>query len=239
MFVCVSSYLITKMYKFYIVSSHLYYSASLYNYTKDFGLTNISYTGFIRVTGYKSLLSAGDMSLAVTALLECEANTNNQNTLGKNTSSTETQLQDGTTSTEEKENRILMESFNLAYDALNSNGGNSSSSLIESDGVSCLMNEGSDLSNFVNGGDVTSATTGVGAGIRLAMTLQKLIISTAVNLVERKAVTRLSHFRYAYLHVTSHNGTNTFGSSTTSCGSLHSSPSAQLSSVHYPSFANS
>mmetsp|Transcript_10021 Transcript_10021/g.17564 ORF Transcript_10021/g.17564 Transcript_10021/m.17564 type:complete len:173 (-) Transcript_10021:288-806(-) len=41
--------------------------------TEEYGLENCSYTGFVRVTGYKSLLSASDMSYAVTALLECSA----------------------------------------------------------------------------------------------------------------------------------------------------------------------
>ena len=40
---------------------------------QDYGLGNVSYTGFVRVTGYKSLLSASDMVYAVTALLECSA----------------------------------------------------------------------------------------------------------------------------------------------------------------------
>jgi len=180
------------------------------DHAEEFGLHNISYTGFIRVTGFKSLLSAGDMSLAITALLECEANNICNSTGEKHGSDTTIQV-----TVKEEEERTLNESFNLAYDALNSNGGSSitssSSAMIES-GVS-FMQEGSDLSNFVNGGEMAGCS-GVGAGIYLAISLQKLIISTAVSLVERNAITRLSHFRYAYLHITSQgaNGGSTFTS---------------------------
>lgn len=55
---------------------------------------------------------------------------------------------------------------------------------------------------MVNGGEI-NGNTGLGAGVRLAIAVQKAIITTAVGLVERKAITRLSHFRYAYLHATS------------------------------------
>ena len=65
--------------------------------------------------------------------------------------------------------------------------------------------EGGDLSNLVNGGNMTG-TTGLGPGIRLAMSLQRNIMSTARNLVDRNAITRLSHFRYAYLHCSSGGG---------------------------------
>mgnify|MGYP000001967598 CR=1 FL=1 len=39
---------------------------------QEYGLEHLKYTAFIIVSGYKSLLSASDMSLAVTALLECD-----------------------------------------------------------------------------------------------------------------------------------------------------------------------
>jgi len=120
------------------------------------------------------------MSLAVTALLECDTSKSKHE--NSNTDSTE----------EEEEEASLMSSFNVAYDALNSNGGGLGGST-----------EGADLSNIVNGGDVTT-TTGLGAGVRLAISVQRAIITTAVGLVERKAINRLSHFRYAYLHATSH-----------------------------------
>ena len=84
-----------------------------------------------------------------------------------------------------------LEAFHIAYDALNSN--------------SCpniILNEGHATSNLVNGGNL-SGNTGIGAGIRLALALQKSILSTAVSLVERNAITRLRHFRYAYITCTS------------------------------------
>lgn len=62
--------------------------------------------------------------------------------------------------------------------------------------------EGSTVSNLVNGG-VLSGQTGIGAGIRLALLLQRSIISTAVSLVDRSAIVRLRHFRYAYITCTS------------------------------------
>jgi cell division control protein 45 len=41
-------------------------------HAEDFGLENIEYTSFFRVTGYQSLLSASDATYAITALLERE-----------------------------------------------------------------------------------------------------------------------------------------------------------------------
>jgi len=203
--------------------------SSLADHAGEFGLTNISYTGFIRVTGYKSLLSAGDMSLAITALLECEANTSYDGSKEKN-------ADDQDVTAEEQEERMLIASFNLAYDALNSNGAASTtfSSLGGMEGgTSTMEGEGSDLSNLVNGGEM-AGNSGVGAGIRLAISLQKLIITTAVNLVERSAITRLSHFRYAYLHITSQgaNGSTGFksgGSARVAEKDLHSFPVHQFS----------
>lgn len=138
------------------------------------------FTSFFRVTGYKSLLSASDTSHAVTALLECET--------------------PGTLDAEESEedldeDKMMVESFNIAYDALNSN-------IAPIVGLNGLTTEGRDASSLVNGGSL-SGNTGLAAGIRLAMSLQKSIISTAVSLVDRDAITRLRHFRYAYLTCTS------------------------------------
>lgn len=87
----------------------------------------------------------------------------------------------------------IMQSFNIAYDALNAKSIGTSTTTMKS--------EGSSLSNLVNGGDL-SGSEGLGAGIRLAMQLQKSIISTAVGLVDKNAITRLKHFRYAYLYAT-------------------------------------
>ncbi|KAL3790820.1 hypothetical protein HJC23_004721 [Cyclotella cryptica] len=148
---------------------------------EDYGLENVSYTGFVRVTGYKSLLSASDMVYAVTALLECSAAA-----MDSSSSKSKDDI-DELLSEEDREEKEIVQAFNVAYDALNTN-------TFMDGGV-----EGSDLSNLVNGGNMTG-TTGLGAGIRLAMTLQKTIMSTARNLVERNSIVRLSHFRYAYLN---------------------------------------
>jgi len=164
--------------------------------TEEYGLGNLSYTGFVRVTGYKSLLSASDMSYAVTALLECSAAAID----GATKSDSKEGDKDDMLSEEDREDRETMEAFNVAFDALNSNGATSSSSAAT--GTLTSMEggiEGGDLSNLVNGGNMTG-TTGLGAGIRLAMTLQRNIMATARSLVDRNAITRLSHFRYAYLH---------------------------------------
>ncbi len=163
------------------------------------------------MTGYKSLLSASDVAYAVTALLECESsNGRDQHTnLGRNGGES--------VNTSEEEEKSLINSFNNAYDALNSNGSSAvgvGGSLGGKMGASIA--EGSDLSSIVNGGDSGGNTNGIGSGIRLAVTLQSAIVHTAILLVERKAIIRLSHFRYAYLHATSQgaNGGNNFKSST-------------------------
>jgi hypothetical protein len=118
------------------------------------------------------------MVYAVTALLECSAAAMDGSSKDDN---------DELLSDEDREDREIVQAFNVAFDALNTNA-------FMDGGV-----EGSDLSNLVNGGNMTG-TTGLGAGIRLAMTLQKTIMSTARNLVERNSIIRLSHFRYAYLN---------------------------------------
>lgn len=115
------------------------------------------------------------MAYAVTALLECD------------TPAT-TSVPDDTLDEEERE---AIRAFNIAFDALNSNAS-----------PTVILNEGHAVSNLVNGGDM-SGSTGIGAGIRLAMSLQKNIIATAVSLVERKAITSLRHFRYAFITCTS------------------------------------
>ncbi|KAL7434655.1 hypothetical protein ACHAXH_003968 [Discostella pseudostelligera] len=166
--------------------------------TEEYGLGNVSYTGFVRVTGYKSLLSASDMSYAVTALLECSA-------AALEAGSGDNDADDDNLNEEDREDREMIEAFNVAFDALNSNGSTSSAATrtlasMEGGGV-----EGADLSNLVNGGNMTGST-GLGAGIRLAMTLQRNIMATARSLVDRNAITRLSHFRYAYIHCSSGGG---------------------------------
>jgi cell division control protein 45 len=179
---------------------------SCHSLYQEYDLTNLSYTGFIRVTGYKSTISASDMSHAITALLECETKATQSNPQER-----EEENEDlSSPSVEELEEQALMSSFNIAYDALNSNG----SSSVEG-GASVIHGEGSDMSNLVNGGKVTG-NTGLGAGIRLAMAMQRAIITTATSLVERNAICRLSHFRYAYLHATSQgvNGGSNFSNQT-------------------------
>jgi len=158
----------------------------------------VSYTGFVRVTGYQSLLSASDMSYAVTALLECSA-------AAIDGSATKEDANHDLLTEEDREDREMVEAFNVAFDALNSNGSTTSAT-----GTLTSMEggvEGGDLSNLVNGGNMTG-TTGLGAGIRLAMTLQRNIMSTARSLVDRNAIVRLSHFRYAYLHCSSNGGSS-------------------------------
>lgn len=168
----------------------------------------MSYTGFVRVTGYKSLLSASDMSYAVTALLECSAAV-------LEAGSGDNDEEDDNLNEEDREDHEMIEAFNVAFDALNSNGSTSSAATrtlasMEGGGV-----EGADLSNLVNGGNMTGST-GLGAGIRLAMTLQRNIMATARSLVDRNAITRLSHFRYAYIHCSSGGGSNSSSSNNSS-----------------------
>jgi hypothetical protein len=141
-------------------------------------LTNFEFTSFFRVTGYQSLLSASDTSYAVTALLECDTPATAASGDGK-----------------VDDDRAMAEAFNIAYDALNPN-------VAPSIGLNGLANEGHDAATLVNGGSL-SGNTGIGAGIRLAMSMQRSIISTAVSLVDRNAINRLRHFRYAYLTCTS------------------------------------
>ena len=136
------------------------------------------------------------MSYAVTALLECSA-------AAMNGGSSKDGDNDDLLNEEDREDREMIEAFNVAFDALNSNGSSTSAT-----GTLTSMEggvEGGDLSNLVNGGNMTG-TTGLGAGIRLAMTLQRNIMATARSLVDRNAITRLSHFRYAYLHCSSSGG---------------------------------
>lgn len=152
-------------------------------FAEEYGLENFEFTSFFRITGYQSLLSAADTAYAVSALLECEPLVATQ----KEASSVN------------KDDRLL-QAFNVAFDALNSNQTIPSVGLV---GLSSTT-EGNSLSSLVNGGNLGSGNaTGLGAGIQLAMSLQKTIMATAANLIDRNAVTRLSHFRYAYLTCTS------------------------------------
>jgi hypothetical protein len=147
------------------------------------------------------------MSYAVTALLECSAAAMDGGASVSNSSNMDDNTDDPLAglNEEDREDREMIEAFNVAFDALNSNGGGPVSSSSESMLNEFGGGEGADLSNLVNGGNMTGMT-GLGAGIRLAMTLQRTIMSTARGLVDRNAITRLSHFRYAYLHCTSGGG---------------------------------
>ena len=151
---------------------------SFFLLSQDYGLEEFEFTSFFRVTGYQSLLSASDTCYAVTALLECNT----------------TASVDGENIAEADEKEALA-SFNSAYDALNPNRAPNL-------GLAGILNEGHDSSSLVNGGNL-SGRTGIGAGIRLAVSLQKEIIANAVNLVGRDAITTLRHYRYAYITCTS------------------------------------
>jgi CDC45-like protein len=129
----------------------------LREYAEEYGLTNFEFTSFFRITGYQSLLSACDTSYAVTALLECE-------TPGAS-------WKQGEAVDDEEQ---LVEAFNVAYDALNSNQATHAA-------LNGLSGDKNNLGNLVNGGKLAGNTTGLGAGILLAKSLQKTIITTAVN----------------------------------------------------------
>jgi len=159
------------------------------------------------------------MSYAVTALLECSAAAMDGGASVSNSSNGDDNTDDPLAglNEEDREDREMIEAFNVAFDALNSNGGGPVSSSSESILNEVGGGEGADLSNLVNGGNMTGMT-GLGAGIRLAMTLQRTIMSTARGLVDRNAITRLSHFRYAYLHCTSGGGVGASLSNSSSNG---------------------
>lgn len=140
-------------------------------------MEHFKFTSFVRVTGYNSLVSASDTSYAVTALLERDPPAN---TVDENSSS------------QEDEQKAMVEAFNGAYDAL------SPHCEPISGGLNSMNAEGCDSSTLVNGGALSSSV-GLGAGIRQAMTLQNSITQLAVGLVERRAITLLRHFRYAYV----------------------------------------
>jgi cell division control protein 45 len=134
-------------------------------FAPEYGLDNLEFTSFFRVTGYNSLLSASDTTYAVTALLEA--------------------LDMGGDDGMDEEDRLL-ESFHRAYEALNSYASTPSTVSLHA----------ANLTSLVNG---AGGGGGLTAGLRLAMARQRAILSTASSLVERNAIVRLSHFRYAYV----------------------------------------
>jgi cell division control protein 45 len=161
--------------------------AKLREYAEEYGLRNFEFTSFFRVTGYQSLLSASDAAYAVTALLEYET-------------PDVMSLKSGEADEEER----LVKIFNIAFDSLNSNQ-------VPVVSLNGSTGEGSTVSSLVNGGKL-AGSTGLGAGLCLAMSLQKTIISTASSLIERNAIVRLSHFRYAYITCTSQGENDLVGS---------------------------
>lgn len=138
-------------------------------YGEEYGLEDYEFTSFLRGTGYKSRVSASDVSYAVSALLECRALT-----------TTDPAMLDP----------AQMKSFNEGLDALLSTPS-------PADGGSHV---GTHHNCLVNGASLGGA---LGTGIRMAQSLQKTILNTAASLIERNAITRLTHFRYAYLTVSS------------------------------------
>jgi cell division control protein 45 len=138
-------------------------------FAPEYGLDNLEFTSFFRVTGYQSLLSASDTTYAVTALLES--------------------LDDPTTA-ESTEDERLQRAFHTAYEALNSYAT-----------PTTLRLHNANLNSLVSG--AAGGGGGLATGLRLAMAMQRSILTTAASLVERNAITRLSHFRYAYVTCTS------------------------------------
>jgi cell division control protein 45 len=134
-------------------------------YAPEYGLDNLEFTSFFRVTGYKSLISASDMTYAATALLESL---------------------DATIDDDKTDDERLLESFHRAYEALNS----------YATAPSTLSLHNVNSTSLVNG---APGGGGLATGLRLAMARQRAILSTAASLVERNAIVRLSHFRYAYV----------------------------------------
>lgn len=92
--------------------------------------------------------------------------------------------------------------FYIAFDALNTN--QSSTSPFSNN---ASLGHGSCVSDLVNGGAL-SGNVGIGAGIRLALALQKATYKTAIGLIERNAIVRLRHFRYAFLNCTNQDQRN-------------------------------
>ena len=135
----------------------------------EFGLDEIQCTGFFRVTGFQSLLSASDASHAVAALLAL------------------TPISSKASGDVEDSEDSLQRAFQSAYDALNFNGNSGDES-------------GHSMSALVEGTlSSQNASSGIPAGFHMAKTLQQNILSTAASLMERKAITRLTHFRYAFI----------------------------------------
>jgi len=95
-----------------------------------------------------------------------------------------------------------MDCFHAAYDALGNQTASSNTTAMVAGG---------------RGGNQGNGTANLQMGIQWAKKLQALIITTAVSLVTRNAITRLRHFRYAYITCTTSSPT-TSSSFSTSAG---------------------
>ena len=135
----------------------------------------MKFTSFARVTGFSSETTASDVCYAVSALLECPIVSAADAAKAGRT---------GKDSRQHQQEDFDRECFQAAYDAL----GNT-----PSPGTSLT---GRSASSRANAGNIDT-------GIQWAFKLQRLILGTAVSLVQRNAITKLRHFRYAYITCTS------------------------------------
>jgi len=140
---------------------------------QEFGLDELEFTSFARVTGFKSSTSASDICYAASALLECPI-----------ISASDSQSKTTEKSGEVQQEELSRECFLAAYDALGS------------------------TPNFATSltGRNSRKTSDIDTGVQWAVKLQRLILTQAVSLVARNAITRLRHFRYAYITCSSQAG---------------------------------
>ncbi|KAL7567800.1 hypothetical protein ACA910_000552 [Epithemia clementina (nom. ined.)] len=183
----------------------------------QYGLPDLEVPGFFRVTGFQSLLSAADAAHAIAALLALPAANPSSSSTSSSLEQEPARKQERNQPTQqaqpnpivEHNTAVIQKSFQLAFDALNyqdadpyGNSGSDSSS------------NNNSMSTLVNGSLSSGhTTTGIAGGFRLASHLQHAIQMTAASLMDRRAITRLSHFRYAYItcssNVSSSNSNNT------------------------------
>lgn len=138
-------------------------------------MDDLKFTSFARVTGFSSETTASDVCYAVSALLECPIVSAADAAMAART---------GKDSRQHQQEDFDRACFQAAYDAL----GNT-----PSPGTSLT---GRSASSRANAGNIDT-------GIQWAFKLQRLILGTAVGLVQRNAITKLRHFRYAYITCTS------------------------------------
>ena len=166
----------------------------------EHGLEDLEVPGFFRVTGFQSLLSAADAAHAIAALLALPPAHTSKTMLSSG--STEGDL--ATDQDHAKvDSSIVQKSFQLAFDALNYQDADPYD-------ISSSSNNNNTMATLVNGNMAGGhTTTGIAGGFRLASQLQHAIQMMAASLIDRKAITRLSHFRYANITC----GSNNSGSS--------------------------